>query len=99
MPKISKRMTGLISKVEKGKLYPVDVALDIIKSFGEVKFKESVDVAIQLGIDAKKSDQTVRGSLVLPEGTGKKLLLRFSLKAKKLKRQKRLEQKLLEWRI
>ena len=64
-------MSSLISKVEKGKLYPIDDALDLIKLSGEVKFKESVDVAIQLGIDAKKSDQTVRGSLVLPEGTGK----------------------------
>ena len=73
MAKISKRMKDLSSKVEKGKLYPLDEALDIIKNLGEVKFKESVDVAIQLGIDAKKSDQTVRGSLVLPEGTGKKV--------------------------
>ena len=71
MTKVSKRMSSLISKVEKGKLYPIDDALDLIKLSGEVKFKESVDVAIQLGIDAKKSDQTVRGSLVLPEGTGK----------------------------
>ena len=71
MTKVSKRMSSLISKVEKGKLYPIDDALDLIKLFGGVKFKESVDVAIQLGIDAKKSDQTVRGSLVLPEGTGK----------------------------
>ncbi len=73
MTKVSKRMSGLISKVEKGKLYSIDEALDLIKLSGGVKFKESVDVAIQLGIDAKKSDQTVRGSLVLPEGTGKKV--------------------------
>ena len=88
MPKISKRMTGLISKVEKGKLYPVDVALDIIKSFGEVKFKESVDVAIQLGIDAKKSDQTVRGSLVLPEGTGKKVTVAVFAQGEKVEEAK-----------
>jgi large subunit ribosomal protein L1 len=64
-------MSGLNSRVENGKLYSLDDALDLVKSFASVKFKESVDVAVQLGIDAKKSDQTVRGSLVLPEGTGK----------------------------
>jgi large subunit ribosomal protein L1 len=61
-------MTG---QVEPGKPYPIDAALKILKDNAKTKFVESVDVAIRLGIDAKKSDQGVRGSTVLPHGTGK----------------------------
>jgi large subunit ribosomal protein L1 len=53
------------------KLYPVQEALKLIKDNATAKFNESVDVSINLGIDAKKSDQAVRGSIVLPQGTGK----------------------------
>jgi large subunit ribosomal protein L1 len=67
----SKRYKALRSKVEHMKLYPVHDALKIIKDNATAKFNESVDVAINLGIDAKKSDQAVRGSIVLPQGTGK----------------------------
>ncbi|MGZ5150965.1 MAG: 50S ribosomal protein L1 [Burkholderiales bacterium] len=67
----SKRYKALRSKVEPMKLYPVQEALKIIKDNATAKFNESVDVAINLGIDAKKSDQAVRGSIVLPQGTGK----------------------------
>jgi large subunit ribosomal protein L1 len=59
------------SKVTLGKTYGVDEALKIVKENAKTKFVESVDVAIRLGIDAKKSDQGVRGSTLLPHGTGK----------------------------
>src|SRR5918912_1244371 len=67
----SKRYKALRTKVEHMKLYPVQDALKIIKENATAKFNESVDVSINLGIDAKKSDQAVRGSIVLPQGTGK----------------------------
>jgi large subunit ribosomal protein L1 len=67
----SKRYKALRSKIEPMKLYAVQDALKIIKDNATAKFNESIDVAINLGIDAKKSDQAVRGSIVLPQGTGK----------------------------
>jgi large subunit ribosomal protein L1 len=67
----SKRYKALRTKVEHMKLYPVQDALKMVKDNATAKFNESVDVAINLGIDAKKSDQAVRGSVVLPQGTGK----------------------------
>ena len=71
MAKITKRIKAMAGKVAEGKLYPVDEALKILKDNAKTKFVESVDVAIRLGIDAKKSDQGVRGSTLLPHGTGK----------------------------
>ncbi|HEX2829329.1 MAG TPA: 50S ribosomal protein L1 [Burkholderiales bacterium] len=71
MARDSKRYKALKTKVEHMKLYPVADALQIIKTNATAKFDESVDVALNLGIDAKKSDQAVRGSVVLPQGTGK----------------------------
>jgi large subunit ribosomal protein L1 len=69
--KISKRFKAMEKAVTPGKTYGVDEALKIIKDNAKTKFVESVDVAIRLGIDAKKSDQGVRGSTLLPHGTGK----------------------------
>jgi len=71
--KYSKRMTNVRGKVQPEKNYSVDDALKLVKETATAKFDESVDVAVNLGIDAKKSDQTVRGSVVLPAGTGKKV--------------------------
>ncbi len=71
MAKQTKRQKALAGKVESTKLYPVDNALAIVKECAVAKFDESIDVAVQLGIDAKKSDQVVRGAVVLPNGTGK----------------------------
>ena len=71
MAKLSKRLQALATKVDRMKLYPIDDALSIVKECASAKFDESIDVAVQLGIDAKKSDQVVRGSVVLPAGTGK----------------------------
>ena len=69
--KLTKRMQKFIGLVDRDKTYPVSDALEIIKKTATAKFDESVDVAINLGIDAKKSDQSVRGAVVLPRGTGK----------------------------
>jgi large subunit ribosomal protein L1 len=71
MAKISKRFKGAAAKVDRSKTYAAADALKLVKENATAKFNESVDVAINLGIDAKKSDQLVRGSIVLPQGTGK----------------------------
>lgn len=71
MAKISKRVQGLLAKVDRNKAYPITDALGLVKSGATAKFDESIDVSVNLGIDAKKSDQVVRGSVVLPAGTGK----------------------------
>lgn len=71
MAKISKRMKEIRSAVDKTKVYAAVEGFDLLKSTAKAKFVESVDVAIQLGIDATKSDQNVRGATVLPNGTGK----------------------------
>ncbi len=71
MAHISKRTKALRIKVDRDKTYPVADAIKLVKEGASAKFNESIDVAINLGIDAKKSDQTVRGAIVLPKGTGK----------------------------
>jgi large subunit ribosomal protein L1 len=71
MPAVAKRIQTWKGKLTPGKQYPVDEALALVKEFATAKFPETVDVAVNLGIDATKSDQQVRGSTVLPNGTGK----------------------------
>jgi large subunit ribosomal protein L1 len=71
MAKLAKRAKAYESKVQFGKIYGLDEALGLIKDCATAKFNESVDVSVNLGIDARKSDQVVRGSTVLPNGTGK----------------------------
>ena len=71
MADLSKRLKAIRAEVDRSKSYPVTDALALVKKTATAKFDESVDVAINLGIDAKKSDQSVRGSVVLPRGTGK----------------------------
>jgi large subunit ribosomal protein L1 len=71
MAHIGKRIKAQRAKFDATKVYPVDEAFQLLKSTASAKFDESVDVAINLGIDAKKSDQTVRGTAVMPRGTGK----------------------------
>jgi large subunit ribosomal protein L1 len=71
MAKLSKRMQAIRAKLVPGKFYPVDEALDLLKDLSGVKFREAVDVAVNLGVDPRKSDQVVRSATVLPHGTGK----------------------------
>ncbi len=71
MAKLTKRQKATADKVDSLKLYAFDDAIVIVKECATAKFDESIDVAVQLGIDAKKSDQVVRGAVVLPNGTGK----------------------------
>ena len=71
MAKLTKRQKAMVGKVETTKLYPIEMALALVKECAIAKFDESIDVAVQLGIDAKKSDQVVRGAVVMPNGTGK----------------------------
>jgi large subunit ribosomal protein L1 len=71
MTHISKRTKALRTKIDRDKTYPIVDAIKLVKEGASAKFNESIDVAINLGIDAKKSDQTVRGAIVLPKGTGK----------------------------
>jgi len=71
MAKLTKRAQAIAEKVTVGKQYPLEEALGLLKELSKVKFNESVDVSVNLGIDARKSDQGVRGATVLPNGTGK----------------------------
>ena len=71
MAKLTKRQKAIREKVEAGKLYAIDEAVSVLAEVSTVKFAESVDVAVNLGVDPRKSDQVVRGSTVLPHGTGK----------------------------
>lgn len=71
MAKLSKRLQNIKSKVDHLKQYPVEEAVALLDELSTLKFKESIDVAVNLGVDPRKSDQVVRGSSVLPHGTGK----------------------------
>lgn len=71
MAKISKRLQALRASVDSNKLYAIDEAIAAVKGAATAKFDESIDVAINLGVDPRKSDQVVRGAVVLPKGTGK----------------------------
>ncbi|MEN8107154.1 MAG: 50S ribosomal protein L1 [Pseudomonadota bacterium] len=71
MTKLTKRAKMIAEKVMPGKQYQIDEALDLLREISGLKFKESVDVCVNLGVDPRKSDQVVRGSTVLPNGTGK----------------------------
>lgn len=71
MAQLSKRVRAIRERVEAGKLYPAEEAFTLLKELSKVKFSESIDVAVNLGVDPRKSDQVVRGSTVLPHGIGK----------------------------
>lgn len=71
MAKISKRKQASLDKIDPQKTYDISVALGLVKELATAKFPESIDVSVNLGVDSRKSDQVVRGSTVLPNGTGK----------------------------
>ncbi|MGD9385819.1 MAG: 50S ribosomal protein L1 [Thioalkalispiraceae bacterium] len=71
MAKLTKRQKAIAEKIDRSKIYPVEEAMSMITDLPRAKFTESVDVAVNLGVDPRKSDQVVRGSTVLPHGTGK----------------------------
>src|SRR4051794_10834786 len=71
MTKLTKKQKALEGKVDSTKLYPITDAIGLVRDAATAKFDESIDVAVQLGIDPKKSDQVVRGAVVMPNGTGK----------------------------
>lgn len=71
MAKVSKRLAALNAQLDHNKLYAIDEAIVLVKGAATAKFNESIDVAVNLGVDPRKSDQVVRGAVVLPKGTGK----------------------------
>lgn len=71
MAKLTKRQRAYREKIEPGKIYPIEEAVNLLTELSKVKFKESLDVSVNLGVDPRKSDQVVRGATVLPNGTGK----------------------------
>jgi large subunit ribosomal protein L1 len=73
MAKLSKRMRAIREKIEPGKLYPLEEAVTLLKECSTAKFPESLEIAVNLGIDARKSDQAVRGATNLPHGTGREV--------------------------
>ena len=73
MAKLSKRAKAIAEKIDRDKVYSLEDALALLKDLSSVKFTESVDVSVNLGVDPKKSDQVVRGATVLPNGTGKEV--------------------------
>ncbi|MGD9298151.1 MAG: 50S ribosomal protein L1 [Thiohalocapsa sp.] len=73
MAKLTKRAKQIRAQIEPGRLYAAEDAFDLLKSLSKVKFVENVDVAVNLGVDPRKSDQVVRGATVLPHGTGKQV--------------------------
>lgn len=83
MNKVSKRIQNLNSKLEKGKVYDLDGGVALVKSLASAKFDETVEIAIRLGVDPRHADQMVRGAVVLPNGTGKKV--RVAVFAKDIK--------------
>jgi large subunit ribosomal protein L1 len=85
MARMSKRSKAVLAQVDRARNYPVMEALQLAKSNATAKFDESIDVAINLGVDVRKSDQVVRGAVVLPAGTGKKVRVAVFTQGEKAK--------------
>lgn len=88
MTRLSKRIKEVRAKVDRTKAYPLPEAIKLVKSNATAKFDESIDAAVNLGVDAKKSDQLVRGSVVLPKGTGKSVRVAVFAQADKAREAK-----------
>ena len=98
MPKLTKRQKEIQEKVDSNKQYGIEEAVGLLKELSKVKFSETVDAAINLGIDPRKSDQAVRGATSLPHGTGKEVRVAVSHKVPTQTRQKKLVQSSSEWK-
>ena len=85
MSKTGKKHTGASEKIDRTKVYPLATALDVVKQTSFVKFDETVDVAVRLGVDPRHSDQMVRGAVVLPNGLGKEVRVLVFAKGEKEK--------------
>jgi len=82
--KISKRTQALLEKVDKNKIYNIDEAIETVKGLKSVKFDETFEIALQLNVDPRHADQMVRGSVVMPNGTGKKVTVAVFAKGDKI---------------
>lgn len=90
MAKLTKRQKAIAAAVEANKVYTLEEAVQVLNSLPAAKFKESLDVAVNLGVDPRKSDQVVRGATTLPAGTGKTVRVLYLLKVRKQKLLKKL---------
>ena len=95
MAKSGKRIRAALEKVEPLKEYELLEAVNLAKETAQAKFDESVDVAVRLGVDSRKADQNIRGSVLLPRGTGKKFRILVFAKGEKRPKPEKLEQSLL----
>jgi large subunit ribosomal protein L1 len=85
MSKTAKKLSAASEKIDRSKVYPVDAAIDVVKQAAYVKFDETVDVAVRLGVDPRHADQMVRGAVVLPNGLGKNVRVLVFAKGEKEK--------------
>ena len=92
MAKLSKKQKAVQEKIGETKFFTIEEAVSLLTEFGSSKFKESIDVAVNLGVDPRKSDQVVRGSTLLPNGTGKSVRVAVLPKVKMLRKLKQLAQ-------
>ena len=99
MAKLSKRVKAFKERIEEGKAYPLEEAVTILSELSKVKFKESLDISINLGVDPRKSDQVVRGATVLPNGTGKDVRVAVFTQGEKADEAKLPVQTSLVWMI
>lgn len=98
MAKLSKRVKAFRERVDANKSYPLDEAIAILKETATAKFNESVEVAVNLGVDARKSDQGVRGATTLPHGTGSEVRVAVFTRVKMQTRPRRLVPIWLVWK-
>ena len=85
MPRISRRYKDAAEKIDRSRLYPLNEAVELLQQLPAPKFDESVDLALNLGVDPKHADQMVRGALVLPHGTGRSVRVLVFAKGEKEK--------------
>ena len=97
MAKLSKRVRAFREKVDANRSYPLDEAIALLKEFGTAKFNETVEIAVNLGVDARKSDQGVRGATTLPHGTGSEVRVAVFTQGENAEKAKAAGADLLAW--